>query len=133
MSWDLALSPYQDLLFSPGRDWQYVDGVALINQRIVTRLMIVRDSWLFDDTGVLGSHLDLALREDQVEAEANIDGLVREALDPINDEINIRDIHIDVDAIGQIKVLIEYVWLTPNITPFALDLQQLAVILPGGA
>ena len=132
MSWDLALSPYQDLIFSANRDLQYVDGVALVNQRIITRLQIIRGTWLFDDSATLGSRLDLVLAEDQVQGPPNIEGLVREALEPIRDEIEIENIDVSLKPLGQVLVTVDYIWLTPSVAPFSQDLQRLAIVLPTG-
>jgi hypothetical protein len=129
MAWDLAITRDRDLIFSAGRDFEYVEGSALINQRIQTRVKIVRGSWLFDEDGTLGSRLDLILSEDLIEGEANIEGLIREALDPIRDEIDIQDISTSTNVLGRISATITYLWLTPDVAPRMQEITQLAVII----
>jgi hypothetical protein len=128
--WDIAMSRAGDLLFASNRDLDYVDGIELINQRIITRLRMLRGSWLFDEAGTLGSRLDLVLSEDMPEAEGDIDGLVREALDPIRNEIQIRDIHIIPQPLDRIQVIVDYLWLTPDVAPLPGELIRLSVTLP---
>jgi len=94
MPWDLRISQLGDLMFGPFRDWRTVSGPELLKQRMIVRLKIHRGSWLFDDTGELGSNMNLALRMNQPRALEEIPGLIEEALEPMSDEISIQDIQV---------------------------------------
>ncbi len=108
--WDLQISKYQDLLFKPNRDWQTVAGHRLLSQRIFIRLKVHRGSWVFDEDGSLGSHLDLALQANQINAIDEIPLFVSEALEPMNEEIDINDIRVEASETDSraLNLVIEY-------------------------
>lgn len=92
MPWDIQISNFNDLIFAVNRDFQMVTGEALMAQRIMLRLRMKRGSWILDDTKDLGSNLDTALQEGMQQAIDDMEGLVFEALEPINDEITIIEV-----------------------------------------
>jgi len=94
MAWDLCISNFNDLVFSPHRDMQTVSGEDLLNQRIILRLKMKRGSWIFDEHKDLGSNLDFALQMDQPNAIESLEMLVAEALEPISDEIIISQVEV---------------------------------------
>jgi hypothetical protein len=113
--WDLMITNYNDVLFGPNRDWQPVTGEALLQQRIMLRLRMMRGSWILDDTGSLGGNLHFALQMQQPIGIEELDTLVAEALQPMDDEIVVSDIEVkpsetDVHAVD---LLIKYQRILP--------------------
>jgi hypothetical protein len=95
MSYDLALGPTNDLLFGSNRDLLGVDGYAIYEQRIRTRLKIRRGSWVFDTDKTLGSRLDLLYGRISEQAVGEINTFVNEALDDMED-IAVTNVQVEV-------------------------------------
>lgn len=132
MSWDLALSPNSDLIFAANLDWQFVDGDALLNQRIITRLRMVRGSWMLDRSSLLGSHLNEILSEPLTQGAVDIPALAMDALSPMDDEIDVRSIDVKEESHGFI-VIVNYSRTQPDLPPSQTppNTIQLAVQLGG--
>lgn len=96
MAWDLQLDLQSgDLVFNANRDLASVVGPDTLTQRIHIRLLMERGSFLFDETGTLGSRLNRAgLRLPMTQAKVGITALIREALAPMND-ITINSIVVE--------------------------------------
>lgn len=106
MSYDLALSPSGDLIFSGNRDIQGVSGMALIEQRMRTRLRLLRGQWQFDPEGRLGSRLYTLTGKAPDLAAQQAPMFVREALRDM-EEIEIDDVLIDTTS-RDIQVHVKY-------------------------
>lgn len=91
---DFAMTDHGDWLFNSSGDLQAIEGAGLIRQRIVTRLKIPRGTWIFDDTGNLGSDLALAVNQPTIEKAAEAaKGHIGKALMPMYD-VNVIDIQM---------------------------------------
>lgn len=105
MAWDIQLeSMTGDLVFSPAHDIAGVGGEALLRQRVSMRCKVPRGTYLYDTDGDFGSQLHLVPRSPspaQIEEARNA---VNEALEPMRDEISIRDIVIGVTELNQLQV-----------------------------
>lgn len=130
MPWDLAISPHGDLIFSGGRDWQFVDGAQLMNQRIINRLRIKRGSWIFNRDSSLGSDLDLALGRASSQQLDNIPHLVSDALEPIKDEINLHDVNVTTDDLGGVFIVLSYSLIVPDLPDEIVDPAAVEIIIP---
>ena len=90
-----------DWIFTGNRDYAGVTGTALIAQRIHTRLVIERGSFIYDRTGELGSHLRSLLSMPVPKGKVLAEGIIREALEPMRDiivsEIVLQDVTDDPD------------------------------------
>ena len=115
MPWDLMISNHNDVLFGPSRDWQPVTGEALLQQRIMLRLRMMRGSWILDDSGSLGGNLHFALQMQQPVGLEELDTLVAEALEPISDEIVIADIEVKPSETDPhaVELLVKYQRILP--------------------
>jgi hypothetical protein len=115
MAWDLMISNHSDLMFGPARDWQPITGEALLQQRIMLRLRMKRGSWILDDTGSLGGHLDFALQMQQPIGIEELDTLVAEALEPMSNEIAISDIEVKPSETDPhaVNLLVKYQRILP--------------------
>jgi hypothetical protein len=133
MPWDLKISPLNDLLFSPSRDWQTVVGTDLLEQRVMLRLEMRRGSWIFDDTRQLGSNIHFATTMQKPQAMDAIAALVAEALEPIGEEIVIVDVDVrEARDPNALEVTVEYQRTVPpeqTETPM-LENQFLSVTVP---
>jgi hypothetical protein len=129
MPWDLAISDHGDLIFAPGKDLSYVDGVQLMNQRIINRLRIRRGSWIFNRDSSLGSDLDSVMGRPQEQQLENIPHLIQEALTPMEDEIDVHDIQVTPATRG-VTVLIEYTLVQPDIPPDTLEPNTVELLIP---
>lgn len=95
--WDLALDLQTgDLVFNANLDLASVVDYNVITQRIHTRLFIERGGYIYDDSGRLGSRLGtIGLRLPMDKSHEILPGLVREALEPMDDiiitEIEVHD------------------------------------------
>ncbi len=98
MSWDAALDQNGDWIFSGNRDILQVDGNALTQQRIMTRLKIPRGTFVFDETSDLGSELQFALRYNTDRAQREIPGIVQRALEPMSDEISVTSVTVSLST-----------------------------------
>src|SRR5262245_19854543 len=105
MPWDLRRSQSGDIEFGPSYDFGIIAGAALIKQRIIVRLEIVR-GWIYDSTGTLGSRLNISLAEPITEGIDSIPGLILEALDPMLTEIAVDDIQIEQHGATTVKAII---------------------------
>lgn len=94
MSFDLQLDlSTGDLVWNSIRDLAGVEAENLIQQRIHTRLVIVRGSFIYDRTGTLGSRLTTMLASGVPQTDSSLKMLIQEALQPM-DDINITDIEV---------------------------------------
>jgi hypothetical protein len=108
LSWDIALSPAGDLIFSPSLDVMGISGTDLIEQRMMIRLRVQRGSWTYDEDDSFGSNLYQVMGQNSLTATAQIDSYVREALRDMTD-IEITAVNISVDPITQaVTLLIDY-------------------------
>lgn len=108
MSWDLALTPAGDLIFSPSLDVMGISGTDLIEQRMMIRLRVPRGSWAYDDNDSFGSQLHKLMGASATSSTTQIDAYVREALRDMTD-IEITGVNIGVDPITQaVTLLIDY-------------------------
>lgn len=121
--YDLALSDHGDLILAGSRDLAGTSGTDLLDQRIVIRLRIHRDSWYFDRDGTLGSFLYRVLGRDPQSA-LEIDSYVREALRPMT-EITVEEVQADWDE-DQKSILVNVLYTQ---TP---ETEQQDINLPGG-
>jgi hypothetical protein len=128
--WDLAISQHGDLVFSGGRDWQFVDGEQLMNQRIINRLRIKRGSWIFNRDSTLGSDLDSVLGRASSQQLDNIPHLVSDALDPIKDEINVQSVNVTTDELGTVFVILSYSLIVPDLPDEIVDQAAVQLIIP---
>lgn len=95
MAWDMQLeSVTGDLVFSPARDYAGVSGEEILRQRISIRCKIPRGTYLYDETGQLGSTLHLIPRSPSVGQLHAAEAAVMEALAPMSDEINIINVEV---------------------------------------
>jgi phage baseplate assembly protein W len=130
MPFDLALSQYGDLIFAGNRDLEYVDGDQLVNQRIINRLRIKRGSWIFNRDSSLGSDLDTMLGKSFEHQLDNIPSLVSTALEPMNEEIEIKSLDVSTTVHG-VTIIISYSRIQPN-TPPELTLPTTELLIPLG-
>lgn len=130
MPWDLAVSTHGDLIFSGGRDWLFVDGDQLMNQRIINRLRIKRGSWMFNRDSTLGSDLGAIVSSPVEQQLDNIPHIISEALDPIDDEINIIDVDVTTDDLGGISAVLTYSRVIPDLPEEIFDQAAVQLIIP---
>lgn len=130
MPWDLAISQHGDLVFSGGRDWQFVDGQQLMNQRIINRLRIKRGSWIFNRDSTLGSELDSSLGRASSQQLENIPHMVSDALEPIKDEININDVSVTTDELGGVFIALSYSMIIPDLPDEVVDPAAVEILIP---
>lgn len=108
MSWDLALDgDTGDLLFSPTLDLLGSTGDGLTKQRILIRCKVPRGAWEYDPDGTLGSRLQTVSRAPSPAQLAAAPGLVREALEPM-DDIHIDDVQVSIDENNRLVVEVAY-------------------------
>jgi hypothetical protein len=106
MAWDFAIDPATgDWLFGANRDLQGIDDVNLDRQRIMARLKIPQGSFRYDDTGLLGSRLNIAQRYPIERGMSELHFLVSEALLPMMD-IVVQDVDVKPDQSDPQKVLV---------------------------
>ncbi len=96
--WDLALAPNGDLIISGNRDLAAKSGVDLLEQRMTMRLKMHRGEWTYDENNSLGSQLYRLIGDNPTRATATASAYVREALRPMEDEISIDDIQVNMDS-----------------------------------
>ena len=116
MPWDLMISNHSDLMFGPARDWQPITGEALLQQRVILRLRMMRGSWILDDSGSLGGNLHFALQMQQPIGIEELDTLVAEALEPMSNEITVSDIEVkpsEYDPHG-VDLMVKYQRIIPE-------------------
>lgn len=128
--WDLAISPHGDLIFSAGRDWLFVDGEQLMNQRIVNRLRIKRGSWIFNRDSSLGSDLDSVVGRSMEQQLENIPHLISDALDPIRDEIELHDVAVTTDELGGVVAILSYSLIIPDVPGDVIDQAAVQLFIP---
>lgn len=126
MPLDLAISEFNDLLFTANNDLGLVFGPSLIEQRIRLRLKIIRGSWIYDTNKTLGSDLRQILHETQQSAASKVEPLVRQALLPMKD---IRVEGVDVfQGVTEREIMIRVNYSqtpSPGVTPgFQPTVQQ---------
>lgn len=116
ISWDLQIDLRTgDLVWNSIRDLSAVEAENLIRQRIHVRLKVERGAFIYDEAGTLGSRLNSLLDAGVPRAAANIEMIVREALEPMTD-IVVTDVVVNyygdgTDAVvhpQHIKALIKY-------------------------
>jgi len=127
MAWDIALDNNFDWVLSANRDMAHVSGVNLLQQRIRTRLSVVRGQWVYDRSGTFGSRLKTLTQRTTELAEAEAHALVREALEDM-DDVDILKIGIEgVEATGQLKVTVEF---KPRLTVAGVTLPVMTDLAP---
>lgn len=143
MAWDLAISEHGDLIFAGNRDLAGVSGSDLIEQRMRLRLKLHRGSWVYDADGNLGSNLWRLIGMRPQDANAAVNALVREALRPMANEINVADVKVyRVDKSGvptvdtdpsftgiQIVVLYQITGGNEGVVASS-DVSQLTILIP---
>jgi hypothetical protein len=134
VAWDIKISEFQDLVYTPGRDLQTLTGEALISQRIFVRLKINQGSWIFDEDDTLGSNLYIGLHLNETQALEQIPLLVSDALDPMRDEIEITDIFMRPSEVAEngVDLFIEYrpILSSDQKSTLAIDAQSLRIVIP---
>jgi phage gp46-like protein len=128
VSFDLAISDNGDLIVSGSRDLQGCSGSALVQQRIRLRLRMRRGSWSLDRKSSLGSQLHTLFGQPTEKATSAIIGFVHQALAPMADEIDVRDVTVELNK-RQFVINIRY---SERIDPGAVtigsrDVQTLTV------
>lgn len=103
MSWDLAISEHGDLILAGNRDLSGVSGPNLTDQRISTRLIVHRGTWVYDEEGTFGSELYQAIGKPP-DSALEIDALVRNALAPMS-EVAIEEIFWEYDEDSKAVVI----------------------------
>jgi hypothetical protein len=110
MAWDMQLEGETgDLVFSPSRDIAGVSGEGLLRQRVSLRCKILKDSYIYDEDGSLGSILHLVPRSPSAAQIEDAKGAVISALGPMSGEISVTNVDITVTSLNQLQVNIEFV------------------------
>jgi hypothetical protein len=138
MSWDIAISPAGDLIFTPGdvvfsasADLSGISGVDLIEQRMLVRLKLQRGSWVYDEDGSFGSQLYKLASMTPQTAMVQADAYVREALRDIS-EIQIDEVAVSMNGSALI-LIISYQVTDETISPSDENEQQLEVVIQEGS
>jgi len=114
MAWDLALGPTDDLVISSHKDLLGVSGLDLVEQRIRLRLKIVRGSWIYDETGALGSRVASVIGKSSDQAMSELTAYVHEAL-ALMEDIVISNVTLEaVDKDRSIKLTVKYLTEADN-------------------
>jgi hypothetical protein len=129
MSWDIAISEHGDLVFAGNRDLEITEGVQLVNQRIINRIRLKRGMWIFNRDSSLGSDLDSIMGRPQEQQLENIPQLIADALAPMEDEIDIRDVQVASESRG-VSALIEYALVFPDVPPDAITQNTVTLLIP---
>lgn len=136
MSFDLAISPAGDLMFSPAdlvfspsADLQGVSGTALIEQRIVTRLKVARGSWTYDESGDFGSQLYRLTGMSPITAQVQANSYVREALRDM-DDISIDAVNISLSG-SSLVLIIDYTIQDVTVSTADESQQQFEMVIGG--
>lgn len=134
MPFDLAISEFDDLLFSASGDMLGASGQALMEQRIRLRLKIIRGSWLYDSTDRLGSFLHTIPAGSLEDVQEQVEVIVRDALAPMND-IVVTGVEIErITPGGMIIVQVQYDLSETDTIDTSADVEMsgsLTVQLPG--
>lgn len=129
MAWDLYLAPSGDLWFTSTRDFQITSGTHVLEQRIRLRCQIVKNNFIFNRA--LGSNLDQALRDPRPQSLAEIPTFIREALEPMSDEISITDIQLTESEDGRnVLALISYYPIRPVEPTNIVEPREIRLTLP---
>ena len=108
MAYDFALdSNTGDFLFGPTHDVLGVTGPDLDKQRISIRCKIPRDTYMYDETGTLGSYLHLIPRNPTPQKIEEAQAFVREALDDC-DGISVVGIDIRIEEDGALLIDVRF-------------------------
>src|SRR5262245_36236566 len=97
---DLALSPYGDLIFAANRDLLGCSGTDRLEQCIRIRLKLPRGGWVYDLDKRLGSRIHRVLQHAPDRAQVEIPIYVREALDDM-DEITVGEVQVEISDGGR--------------------------------
>jgi len=109
VAWDLQLEGATgDLVFSPAHDYAGVSGEEILRQRISIRCKIPRGTYLYDETGQLGSTLHLIPRSPSVGQIQGAEAAVMEALAPMSDEINIISVDVEKTEDNKLQVNVNF-------------------------
>lgn len=122
-----------DWVFAANADFQGVSGDQVVEQRILTRLRIIR-GWELDPTnGALGSSLRNDLRLQRGRARRELPLAVREALTPM-DDVRVQEVVVtdDEDDLGALRLRIEYQIIDP-FNEVSVERQSNALVLEIGA
>lgn len=129
--WDLKISEHGDLVFAAGRDFEFVEGPALLNQRIINRLRIKRGSWIFNRDSSLGSDLDSVIGLPKSQQIENVPNLIDNALEPMNEEINVVSVEVTEELSGLIAI-VEYAPIVPDSPPDLATQNTVRLLVPIG-
>jgi len=109
VAWDMQLEGETgDLVFSPARDIAGVSGEEILRQRISIRCKIPRGTYLYDETGQLGSNLHLIPRSPSVGQVQAVEAAVVEALTPMADEINVISVDVAKTEDNKLQVDVNF-------------------------
>lgn len=120
-----------DWVFAANADFQGVSGLDVVQQRILTRLRMVR-GWELDPTnGTLGSRLTADLRLPRGRAVRELPLAVREALAPM-DDISVQDVVVTQESRNSIRLHINYVSVDPSLENFQAEQLARSVVFQVG-
>ncbi|WP_353096285.1 DUF2634 domain-containing protein [Tissierella praeacuta] len=88
-------------------DLQMIDGIESKKQSMLTRLIVERGSFIYDED--LGSRLKLLYREKPSRIPAMADSYVREALEP-EEDIEIKNVEVKWIDKKKILILVYFIW-----------------------
>lgn len=96
-----------DLMFGPHTDLLGASGDVVTRQRILARCKIPRGSWVYDETGTLGSRLYQISGHPTGQQLSQSPSLVQEALEPMQD-IRVGQIVPKVTQDNHLAVFVGY-------------------------
>lgn len=88
-------------------DLQMVRGIEAKKQSMLIRLIVERESFIYDED--LGSRLKLLYREKPSKIPAMADSYVREALEP-EEDIEIKNVEVKWLDKKKILILVYFIW-----------------------
>jgi hypothetical protein len=136
LAWDIQIeNEVGDIVFTPAHDIAGVGGEALLRQRVSMRCKIPRGTYLYDTDGDLGSDLHLVPRSPSPAQQEMARAAITEALEPMRDEIVIRDIEITVTEQNQLQVNVVFSPIStdadvPTIDTSSDDIDAISVTIP---
>ena len=133
MAWDIQLeSVTSDLVFSSASDIAGVSGEEIFRQRISIRCKIPRGTYLYDETGTLGSNLHLVPRSPSLAQMQEARAAVIEALSPMSDEITVIDVTAEKTEENTLQVNVNFqpVLNDPDIPIYDTEIDSISVTIP---
>jgi hypothetical protein len=108
--WDIRYdSKVKDWVFDARRDLSESGGMQVVYQRVMTRLIIRRGSFIYDEDGDLGSRLMDLVSTSKRDVLRDLEIMVQEALAPMDDVTvtNVRATESRVE--GKVQVFLDIV------------------------